>query len=103
MAPARRDARRGRARSSRRGRERRPRVSFRLPYTRRNVLFFASGIGVILIGYVFLAIPPVDGFFSLSLAPILLVLGYCVLIPIGLLLGEPEDTARGKAGDEVGG
>ena len=103
MAPARRDVRRGRARSSRRGQERRRRVSFSLPYARRNVLFFASGIGVILIGYLFLSIGPVDGFLSLTLAPVLLALGYCVLVPIGLLLGEPEDTARGKAGDDVGG
>ena len=76
-----------------------------LPYTRRNVQFIVAGLVTILIGYLFLAQPPVDGFMSLTLAPILLVIGYCVLIPIGLLIGggkdrEPETE---EAGDTVGG
>lgn len=55
-------------------------------------------MAAILIGYVCLSQPPVDGFLSLTLAPILLVLGYCVLIPIALLL-DPEPSAT--AGDET--
>jgi hypothetical protein len=76
-----------------------------LPYTRRNVKFLAAGIVTILIGYLCLAQPPVDGFLSLTLAPILLVIGYCVLIPIGLLIGgkkEPEGKPE-EIGQTVGG
>lgn len=66
---------------------------------------FLAGIGTILIGYLFLAQPPVDGFLSLTLAPILLVLGYCVLIPIALLLGEPtsKEARTEEPQDQVGG
>ena len=75
-----------------------------MPYTKRNVRFFAAGIGVILLGYFFLAQPPVDGFYSLTLAPILLVIGYCVLIPIAILIGdgkkpEAEEEATTSMGD----
>ena len=92
MAPARTQVRsRTRRRSGRRGLEQREPST--LPYTGRNGGVLAAGIAVILIGYLCLSRPPVDGFLSLTLAPILLVLGYCVLIPIALLMGEspPKD------------
>ncbi|HCR18984.1 MAG TPA: hypothetical protein DIU35_16015 [Candidatus Latescibacteria bacterium] len=78
---------------------------FSLPYTRRNLVFFGAGILTILIGYICLAQPPVDGFMSLTLAPILLVIGYCVLIPVGLLLGKfsPEASDNKDSGDNGGG
>ena len=61
-----------------------------LPYSKRNWRLFGLGIGVIALGYVFLSRPPVDGFLSLTLAPLLLVIGYCVLIPMALLKGEKK-------------
>ena len=106
MAPGRTQARsRARRRSGRRGSEHRQQEPSHLPYTRRNGVVFAAGIAVILIGYLCLSRPPVDGFLSLTLAPILLVLGYCVLIPIALLMGESpskepstETTENGAGG-----
>ena len=76
-----------------------------LPYARQNVQFIAAGIVTILIGYLCLAQPPVDGFLSLTLAPILLVIGYCVLVPIGLLIGGKRETEpeAEEAGETVGG
>ena len=41
--------------------------------------FLAAGFVSIVVGYVFLA------YNSISLAPVLLVLGYCVLVPLALL------------------
>ena len=88
---------------SRRGQRRRPRERWSLPYTKQNWIIFALGIGVILIGYLCLAQPPVDGFYSLTLAPILLVLGYCVLIPIALLIGGPSKEEASDTDKGVGG
>lgn len=81
--------------NTRRPRQRRPQQqeSRALPYTGRNVRFFALGIVAILLGYFCLSRPPVDGFLSLTLAPILLVLGYCILIPVGLLIGDKKSPA----------
>ncbi|MDP6777226.1 MAG: hypothetical protein QGI83_10725 [Candidatus Latescibacteria bacterium] len=98
---------RDRARGARRAQTGTPQVPRKLPYTRRNWIVFAAGIGTILIGYVCLSRPPVDGFMSLTLAPILLVLGYCVLIPIALLLGpgqaDQDEKGAEQPGQNVGG
>ena len=76
----------------RRARQRRtPKRRPKMPYTERNMWLFALSLATIALGYVFLSLPPVDGFMSLTLAPLLLVLGYCVFIPIALLSGKKED------------
>lgn len=53
-------------------------------FSRRNYLWFGIGIIVIVIGYIFL------GMGDITLAPILLVAGYCVIIPISILIGEKK-------------
>lgn len=50
-----------------------------LPFGRKNYLIFGVAALVILAGYVALS----NG--SITLAPILLLLGYLILIPIGIL------------------
>ena len=55
------------------------------PFTRKNWLILAAGLASIVLGYVFLRIPPADGFLSLTLAPVLLVAGYCGLLPLAIL------------------
>ena len=76
-----------------------------LPYTKKNAYWFGAGILTIIVGYICLAQPPVDGFMSLTLAPLLLVIGYCVLLPIGLLInGEPKKEGQGETAEpNVGG
>jgi uncharacterized membrane protein HdeD (DUF308 family) len=60
---------------------------------------FVAGIALILIGYICLAQPPVDGFLSLTLAPILLVIGYVILIPAALLMKTQKELDRGEDGE----
>lgn len=56
-----------------------------LPFTKTNYQILGAALVVIMAGYVALAQKPWDGFMPLVLAPILLVAGYCVLIPWGIL------------------
>jgi uncharacterized membrane protein HdeD (DUF308 family) len=49
-------------------------------FTRKNYLTLLAGLVVIIMGYITLRMG------SITLAPLLLVLGYCVIIPIGILL-----------------
>jgi hypothetical protein len=56
-----------------------------LPFSSQNYLFFGIGLVLIVIGYIALSRGPWDSFWSLTLAPILLVLGYCVLVPVAIL------------------
>ena len=96
--------RRPRGRAGRRSQaQRREPTRSPLPYSRRNWTFLGAGVGTILIGYLCLSQPPVDGFLSLTLAPVLLVIGYCVLIPLGLLLGESKKPTDEASDRSVGG
>ena len=64
-----------------------------LPFMRKNWTLAAAGLASILIGYVCLRIPPAEGFLSLTLAPVLLVIGYCILIPLAILArGQTEES-----------
>jgi general stress protein CsbA len=56
-----------------------------LPLSSANYIIFGIGIFLIIIGYLALSKGPWDSFWSLTLAPILLVIGYCVAIPLAIL------------------
>jgi hypothetical protein len=49
-------------------------------WERRNIALFTGGLLAVVIGYLLLS----QG--DITLAPILLVLGYCVLIPLAFIL-----------------
>ena len=53
-------------------------------FGKRNWQWLIAGAVVIVAGFIALAMG------SITLAPILLVLGYCVLIPVGILVGPPK-------------
>ncbi len=55
-----------------------------------NYWIFLAGALVIVAGYVAMMQGPYDSFWSLHLAPVLLVIGYCVLIPLAILLRIPR-------------
>jgi hypothetical protein len=66
-----------------------------LPFTKTNYQIIGIGIVVIILGYIALSMSPWDGLMPLVVAPILLVIGYCVIIPLGILLRkkQPNQTA----------
>lgn len=62
---------------------------FQFPLGKTNVLILLSGIFLLVIGYIFMALPDdPDAFLTRTLAPILLVFSFLVVIPIGLLYKE---------------
>tara|TARA_Y100001970_G_C13987666_1_gene726529 strand:- start:55 stop:264 length:210 start_codon:yes stop_codon:yes gene_type:complete len=54
------------------------------PFKKINYLLFAIGILVIILGYVLMATGEVDSFQSIKLAPIILLIGYMVIIPLSI-------------------
>lgn len=56
-----------------------------LPLEKTNFVIIGIGIAVLVIGYLLMSSNSVDGFTNTVIAPILLVLGYCVIIPYGIL------------------
>ena len=54
-------------------------------YNKENYIIFFAGIITIFIGYIIMATGDTYSFQSLSLAPVLLFIGYIILLPIALL------------------
>jgi hypothetical protein len=71
-----------------------------LGFTRKNYLLFGAGLALIVLGFMFLTSPVfgggfpfvhpfkggVDGWLTMNLAPVMLVLGYCVVIPAAIII-----------------
>ena len=74
--------------------------SFNWPFGKKNYLIFGLGMLSIILGYITLANTAVDpdpsdnswGQVFLTLSPALLILGYCVLIPISIIIGGKQDS-----------
>jgi hypothetical protein len=58
---------------------------------KKNIYLFLTGILLLIIGYVLMAQPPVYGFLSITLAPIILIIAYLVVFPAAILV---KDTAK---------
>ena len=54
-------------------------------FGKSNYLIFSIGLALVIIGYIFMANGEVNSFQSLTLAPIMLFLGYIVVIPTSLV------------------
>jgi len=70
-----------------------------IPLSRQNYLIMGAGVAVIFIGYLAMLQGQVEGVMPLVVAPILLVLGYCVIIPLGILYRKPEPRNVSAATD----
>jgi membrane protein YdbS with pleckstrin-like domain len=66
-----------------------------ISFGKRNLYVLAIGIATIIIGYIFMAQPPVNSFWSLTLAPIVLLIAYLFIIPYSIIHGRDGD---GKSG-----
>ena len=63
-----------------------------LPFTKINYQILGAGIICIILGYIALAQDPWNGTMPLVVAPILLVVGYCIVIPTGILFRKKTKT-----------
>ena len=55
------------------------------PFEGRNYLYFFIGLILLVIGYIFMLQGPADSFWSRTLAPVILVVAYCIIFPIAIL------------------
>ena len=66
-----------------------------LPFGPKNYMLMGAAIVSIIIGYIAL------GSGSITLAPILLVLGYCILFPLGIIWNDRrEESVETEEADE---
>jgi membrane protein YdbS with pleckstrin-like domain len=67
---------------------------YELPFGKENFTIFLIGVFVTIIGYIFMAQGPADSFWSLTLAPILLVISYCILFPLSILYRRGSEQVQ---------
>ncbi|MBI88875.1 MAG: hypothetical protein CMG60_02210 [Candidatus Marinimicrobia bacterium] len=53
--------------------------------SKKNYIIFFTGLIFIILGYIVMATGSVNSFQSLTLAPIMLFVGYIIIIPISIL------------------
>lgn len=58
---------------------------FSFYWTKLNYLLFGLGFVVLILGYFLLSTNPWDGFTSLTLSPVVLLLAYIVIFPLSIL------------------
>jgi uncharacterized membrane protein HdeD (DUF308 family) len=55
---------------------------------KKNIILFLIGLLSIVLAFILMAQPPVDGFLSRTLAPVILVVAYLVIIPIAVFIRD---------------
>jgi hypothetical protein len=66
---------------------------FNWPFSRKNLIWFLASVVVIIVGYIFLSIGPYDSTSSMTIGPVLLVIGYLVILPISIIVRDkPKNT-----------
>lgn len=71
-----------------------------LPLEKTNFVIISIGIIVLIIGYILMSANSVDGFSNTVIAPILLVLGYCIIIPYGILKKSKKSEHTAQESEE---
>lgn len=82
-------------------------VDLKFPLTKNNLLLFALGFGVILLGYVLMSTGLSSEYateegawnspIAISVAPFLLVVGYCVIIPYSIIKYFPTSRTNSNS------
>ncbi|MGC9363360.1 MAG: DUF3098 domain-containing protein [Fidelibacterota bacterium] len=62
--------------------------------TGRNFIIFGIGILTIIIGYFIMASGDTYSFRALTLAPIILLIGYLIIVPAAILLRKKNPTEK---------
>ena len=61
-----------------------------LPFTKTNYILFFAGLFVILLGYVLMGTGELNSTQSLSVSPIVLLLGYLVIVPLAIMYKKKD-------------
>ena len=56
------------------------------PFGKRNYFLFVVGLVTIILGYILMYTGETSSFQSIILSPLILVIGYCVIIPISIFI-----------------
>ncbi len=61
-------------------------------FDKKNLYMLSAGIIGIVVAFILMAQPPVDGFLSRTLAPVILVISYLIIIPMAIMYGKKKEN-----------
>ncbi|MAT38943.1 MAG: hypothetical protein CL946_04995 [Ectothiorhodospiraceae bacterium] len=65
---------------------------------RMNYIIMLSGVAVIIFGYILMSMGDATSALSVTIAPIILIIGYCIVIPFGILYRpKPQDESASQS------
>tara|TARA_Y100000590_G_scaffold448118_1_gene584295 strand:+ start:860 stop:1120 length:261 start_codon:yes stop_codon:yes gene_type:complete len=62
-------------------------------FSSKNYIIFGIGLVMIILGYFVMAMGSVNSFQSLTLAPIMLFIGYLIIIPLALIYRDKSNQS----------
>jgi uncharacterized membrane protein HdeD (DUF308 family) len=65
-------------------------------WTKKNLYLMGIGLAVLIIGYIFMAQPPVNSIWSLTIAPIILIIAYLIIIPLAIFYRKNKKVSSGE-------
>ncbi len=65
-------------------------------FTRSNYLIFLTGIVIIILAYIIMLLGSRDSFQSVTLAPVMLIIGYLVVIPLAIIYRPRKQPEKQK-------
>ena len=63
-------------------------------FTSKNIMLFGVSVGLLVVGFILLGQGPVENPLSKSVAPVILIAVYCVLLPFAILAKTKESPAK---------
>ena len=74
-------------------------VTFSSYWNKTNYMILAAAVLTIVIGYVFMSIGPWNSVPSLDISPIILIIGYLILLPLSILYTKKEAGDMNEAAE----
>ena len=60
------------------------------PFNKTNYMLFGIGVATIIAGYLILGFSGVDSSYATKVSPLILFLGYCIIIPLSIIYKSKE-------------
>ena len=76
---------------------------FNIYWEKNNYYLLYAGIGIIILGFYLMSIGPWNSFTSLVISPIVLVIGYILVIPASIFYRKKNNTEDIKENDIAAG
>ena len=71
-----------------------------MPFGKKNLQILIIGLILIVLGYIAMAQPPVNGFLSRTAAPLILLFAFLIVIPFSIMYGHFSLKRKSKSEDQ---